>query len=94
MVIHGCPAPVVGRVSMDFTTIDLSAVPMTNIGDEVIVLDSDPLSVASVYKLAEWAGTIPYEIFCGVGSRIRRVAIDPLDGQELSAIEGEMMNDE
>ncbi len=85
MVIHGCPAPVIGRVSMDLTTLDLSQVPVADVGDEVTVMDSDPISAASVYKLAEWAGTIPYEIFCGIGRRVRRVAIDPTDGQEVPA---------
>jgi alanine racemase len=85
MLIHGCPAPVIGRVSMDFTTLDLSKVPMSSVGDEVIVMDSDPISAASVYKLADWAGTIPYEIFCNIGPRIRRLAVDPTDGQEVAA---------
>jgi len=81
MLVHGCSAPVVGRVSMDLTTIDLAQVPMAGVGDEVTILDDDPLSAASVYKLAKWANTIPYEIFCRIGSRIRRVAVDPADGR-------------
>jgi alanine racemase len=86
MLIHDCPAPVLGRVSMDLTTIDLSQVPMARIGDTVVVLDDDPLSVASVYRLAAWAGTIPYEILSRIGARVRRIAAEPADGQELSAI--------
>jgi alanine racemase len=82
MMVCGKAAPVVGRVSMDYTTIDLGGVPEAQVGDEVIVLDSDPLSPASVYALAEWAGTIPYEIFCHVGSRVKRVAVEPADAQE------------
>jgi hypothetical protein len=46
------------------------------IGDEVTVLDNDPISPASVYNIAELAGTLPYEIFCRIGSRIKRVAVD------------------
>jgi alanine racemase len=94
MLIHDCPAPVLGRVSMDLTTIDLSQVPMASIGDDVVVLDSDPISACSVYKLAEWAGTIPYEIVSRIGPRVRRVAVEPIDGQELTAISEEIMNDE
>ncbi len=93
MLIHNCPAPVIGRVSMDLTTIDLSQVPMVCIGDEVVVLDNDPLSACSVYRLAEWAGTIPYEIFSLIGPRVRRVACDPADGQELSAIPDDQENE-
>jgi alanine racemase len=72
----GQPAPVAGRVSMDLMVIDLQNAPQATIGDEVTVLDSDPLSPASVYRIAELAGTIPYEIFCRIGTRVRRVAVD------------------
>lgn len=77
MMVHGKPAPVVGRVSMDLTTIDLGQIPESTVGDEVTVLDSDPLSPASVYALAELGDTIPYEIFCRIGSRVHRVAVEP-----------------
>ena len=62
MMVHGRPAPVLGRISMDMTCIDLTGIATVAIGDEVTVLDADPLSVASVYGLARWADTIPYEI--------------------------------
>jgi alanine racemase len=76
MVVQGQPCPVVGRVSMDLTTIDLSAVPHAVLGDEVTIVDSDPLSPASVYEVARLANTIPYEITCGIGPRIHRVALE------------------
>ncbi|MGH7214203.1 MAG: alanine racemase [Tepidisphaeraceae bacterium] len=79
MIVHGKPAQVVGRVSMDLTTIDLGGIPQANVGDEVTVLDSDPLSPASAYQLAELAHTIPYELFCRIGPRVHRVAVDPTD---------------
>jgi alanine racemase len=76
MVVQGQACPVAGRVSMDLTTIDLTNAPHAVLGDEVIVLDSDPLSPASVYELARLAGTIPYEITSGIGQRIHRVPIE------------------
>ena len=76
MMVHGKAAPVVGRVSMDLTTIDLSNIPAT-VGDEVTILDNDPLSPASVYELARCADTIPYEILCRIGPRVHRVAVGP-----------------
>jgi len=78
MVLHGKPAQVVGRVSMDLTTINLTNQPQAVVGDEVTVLDDDPLSPASVYKLAQLAETIPYEIFCRIGHRVKRVPLDPV----------------
>jgi len=77
VLIQGRPAPVVGRVSMDLTTVDLGEVPQAQVGDEVTLLDNDPLSPVSVYALAKWADTIPYEIFCRIGQRVQRVAVAP-----------------
>jgi alanine racemase len=77
MLVHGCPAPVVGKVSMDLTTIDLGDCPQAQVGDEVTLLDNDPLSPVSIYALAKWADTIPYEIFCRIGPRVQRVAVAP-----------------
>ncbi len=82
MIVRGKPAPVVGRVSMDYTTVDLGGIPEAQVGDTATVLDCDPLSPASVYALADLAGTIPYELFSRIGSRIPRVAVDPADSQE------------
>jgi alanine racemase len=75
VMVNGRAVSVVGRVSMDMMTIDLGDHP-AQVGDEVTLLDDDPLSPASVYQLAEWDQTIPYEIFCRIGSRIPRIAID------------------
>jgi alanine racemase len=76
VMVQGQPCPVAGRVSMDLTTIDLTSAPQAILGDEVVILDSDPLSPASVYEMARLAGTIPYEITSGIGQRIHRVPIE------------------
>jgi alanine racemase len=77
MVVANKRAPVIGRVSMDLTTIDLSDIPQASIGDDVTVIDNDPLSPASAYELARHAETIPYEILCRIGPRVKRVGVDP-----------------
>lgn len=79
MIVHDMACPVVGRVSMDFTLIDLGLHATANTGDEVTIIASDPLSPASVYELARHSSTIPYEIFTRIGRRARRVAVDPVD---------------
>jgi alanine racemase len=91
MMVCGQPAPVAGRVSMDLTVIDLKNAPQAMVGDDVTVLDDDPVSPASVYRIAELAGTIPYEILCRVGRRVRRVAVDEgrEQSEEAAAMEGE-----
>lgn len=77
MMVANKRAPVIGRVSMDLTTIDLSDIPQANIGDEVTVIDNDPLSPASAYTLAELAETIPYETLCRIGPRVKRIGVEP-----------------
>ncbi len=64
---------------MDLITIDLTDIPQANLGDEVTVIDDDPLSPASAYELARLADTIPYELFTRIGPRVRRVGVDPDD---------------
>jgi alanine racemase len=76
MIVQGKPMPVIGRISMDLVTIDLHDVPAANIGDEVIVMDDDPLSPASPYALAELSQSIPYEVFTRIGGRVKRVAVE------------------
>lgn len=81
VLLHGRPAMVVGRVSMDLTTIDLTDHPDAVLGDEVTLLDDNPLSPVSAYELAKWANTIPYEILSRIGPRVKRVAVDPEDAE-------------
>lgn len=59
--------PLVGRVSMDMITVDLRSQPDARVGDPV-VLWGEGLPAEEV---AEHAGTIAYELFCGVTSRVR-----------------------
>ena len=69
--------PVVGRVSMDLTTIDLTDLPDAGPGDEVVVIDNNAASPNSVESLAQLVGTIPYEITCTLSRRVARVPADP-----------------
>ncbi len=76
MRVRGHDAPIRGRVSMDQIIIDLSAVPDARVGDAVEILSPDPLSTNSVEALARRAGTIPYEIICRLGARVRRNLVE------------------
>jgi alanine racemase len=67
VLVRGRRAPVVGRVSMDLVTIDVTDVEAA-VGDEVVLL-GDEISAA---ELAAKANTISYEIFCGVSARVPR----------------------
>ena len=72
-LVRGKKAPVVGRVSMDQLLIDVSSVPDAKLGDVVTLLGADGTERISAEDAAEWAGTIPYEILCGIGKRVPRL---------------------
>lgn len=67
--------PVVGRVSMDQTILDLTDAGDVRVGDAVVVIDDDPTAPNSVEALARKLGTITYEVTCSIGRRVRRVAV-------------------
>jgi alanine racemase len=65
-------APIVGRISMDLTMVDVTGIPGVEVADEVILLgSSDGLSV-DAREHAELAHTIPYEILCAISKRVPR----------------------
>jgi alanine racemase len=66
-------APVVGRVSMDLTIIDVTDVPDVAIDDRVTLLGSGGDCSITAEDLGELAGTISYEITCGISSRVPRI---------------------
>lgn len=71
MTAYG-PAPQRGRICMDMCMIDLTDLPQVNVGDEVEIFGPHN----PVEKLAELAGTIPYELTCAVSKRVPRVYIE------------------
>ncbi len=69
VLYRGVKCPILGRVSMDYITIDLSLAPQAQSGDEVICLSQDlPVSL-----WAKWKHTLTYEIICSLGNRIKRI---------------------
>ena len=73
VVVAGHRAPLFGRVSMDMATIDLSGVPEDAAGAGAWVEIFGPN--ASIERVAEQAGTIPYEILTGIGPRVERIHV-------------------
>ena len=64
--------PIVGRVSMDLTLVDVTAGQSIQIGDEVKLISADSESPISALSLAQQLDTIPYEVLTTIGSRIER----------------------
>ena len=69
VLVRGQRAPVVGRVSMDLTTIDVTDIPDAAIGDEVVLLGDG----ITAEELAAKLDTISYEVFCAVSKRVPRL---------------------
>ncbi len=70
VLIRGMQVPLVGRVSMDMITVDLSELPEAQVGD-MVTLWGEGLPVD---EIAQHAGTISYELLCQLTSRVQRVA--------------------
>ena len=76
VLINGVPCPVLGRVTMDQTIVDISlalCAGKVSIGDEAVVMGRQRNSAICADELAEWAQTINYEIVCNLGSRLPRI---------------------
>lgn len=73
VIVRGARAPVVGAVSMDLTTIDVTDSAGAAVGDEVILWGESGGEVISVNDVARLAQTISYEMLCTVGKRVPRV---------------------
>lgn len=71
VLIHGIRAPIIGRVSMDMITVDLQAVPQSAVGDPVLLWGPE----LPAEEVARWAGTLAYELFCGLTNRVHFIHV-------------------
>jgi alanine racemase len=73
MLVHGQRAPVIGRVSMDLTVIDVSQIPDVNIEDEVVVLGKNGNEEITADEIAGLTYTINYEVVSDIAARVPRI---------------------
>jgi alanine racemase len=81
VIVRGQYAPIVGRISMDLTLVDVTHIPDVALGDEVILLgtsvDSSGGAISvDAWEMARLADTLPYEILCGISKRVPRKYTD------------------
>jgi alanine racemase len=74
-IVNGSFAPVVGRISMDWITIDATECGNVRVGDIVTIIGSDGENRVTAKDLAELSETLSYEITCGIGPRVPRVFV-------------------
>jgi alanine racemase len=73
MLVRGRRAPIVGRVTMDLTMLDLTDVPGVEVGDEVVLFGEQDGAVLAVEEVAAWSETLVYEVMCTIGKRVARL---------------------
>ena len=76
VIAGGRFAPIVGPVSMDLTTIDISGSPQLGSGDEVTLLGRERELSLDAQQIARTAGTISYNVLCGISARVKRYYVD------------------
>lgn len=67
VLVRGCRAPLVGRVSMNMITVDVTHIPEVQQDDEVVLLGSQGQDCITGDEIARLCGTISYEIYCNMG---------------------------
>jgi len=81
-LVRGERVPIVGRISMDLTVVDISHLPEDlAVGEVVTFIGSDGDEVISLEEVAELAGTINYEILTGMSQRLHRIWME--DGRDI-----------
>jgi alanine racemase len=75
LLVHGQRAPLVGRVSMDQSVLDVTEIPGVQAGDEVVILGTQGSETIAAFDHAAASGTVPWEVFTRIGARVVRIAV-------------------
>lgn len=75
VLIRGARCPIVGNIAMDLTTVDVSSVPDTKVGEEALLFGEQDGTVLDAAEVARAAGTIPYEVLTNVSRRVPRIYV-------------------
>lgn len=76
VLVRGRRAPVVGQVTMDYIMIDVGHIPGVQVNDEVTIIGADGASSITAEELAKLRRSIPYEVTCSLGKRVKRVYVN------------------
>jgi alanine racemase len=75
LLVRGERAPLVGRISMDQSVVDVTEIPGVEAGDEVVILGEQGGETITAFDHAEATGTIPWEVFTRIGASAPRIAV-------------------
>lgn len=77
VLIRGRRAPIIGRICMDMTMVDVTGLPDVRVRDEVVLIGRQGAEEITADEVAELQGTISYEVLCRIGPRVPRVYLPP-----------------
>jgi alanine racemase len=89
MLVRGRRVPILGRVTMDLTMVDLTDVPEAAVGDEVVLFGEQGEASLTLEEVAGGSETIPYEIMCTIGKRVTRIYVSEGRPVRLTTLVGE-----
>ena len=72
VLVRGRRAPLIGMISMDAITLDVSEVPGVQLGDTATLIGRDGDQLITAEEVAEWSDTISYEVLTSIGPRVER----------------------
>jgi alanine racemase len=75
-MVRGRRARIVGSISMDLSLLDVSDIPGTTIGDEVMLIGRSDAGSITAVEIAQLLDTVPYEILCSIGKRVPRIYVE------------------
>src|SRR5579862_9424162 len=75
-IVRGRRVRIVGSISMDLTLLDVTDIPGTDVGDEVILIGEEGGSSITAVEIAQLLDTVPYEVLCSIGKRVPRIYVD------------------
>ncbi len=76
MLIRGRRLPIIGRVCMDMTMVDVTDAPEAEPGDQAVLIGRQGSVVITASEIAGMLDTIPYEVLCSIGRRVPRFYSD------------------
>jgi len=89
MLVRGRRVPILGRVTMDLTMVDVTDLPEVQVGDEVVLFGDQGDAVLPIEEVAEGSATLPYEIMCTIGKRVTRIYVRGGRPVKLTSLVGE-----
>jgi alanine racemase len=89
MLVGGRRVPILGRVTMDLTMVDLTDAPSAAVGDEVVLFGDQGRETLSLEEVARGSETLPYEIMCTIGKRVTRIYVRDGRPVKLTSLVGE-----